>query len=63
MDKDIAKRAKDMMVEFSALGHKLSRLAHDAALTGDKTQNRQFGKVAKEYQKFFGELKKLHKLL
>jgi len=63
MDNNIARDAKNMMDEFAIMGRKFSRLAHDAARIGDKNQNRQFGNAANAYKNFFGELKKLYKLL
>lgn len=63
MEKDISRDAKDMMDEFAIMGRKFSRLTHEASRGGNKAQNRQFGKAANAYKQFFGELKKLYKLL
>ena len=63
MDRNISRDAKDMMDEFAIMGRKFSRLVQAASREGDKDQNRQFGKAAKAYQQFFGELKRLYRLL
>tara|TARA_B100000131_G_scaffold304524_1_gene329644 strand:+ start:419 stop:610 length:192 start_codon:yes stop_codon:yes gene_type:complete len=63
MDKNISRDAKDMMDEFAIMGRKFSRLVQEASIDGNRNQNRQFGKAAKAYRQFFGELKKLYKIL
>ena len=63
MERNISRDAKNMMDEFAIMGRKFSRLVNEASRGGDKAQNRQFGKAANAYKQFFGELKKLYKLL
>jgi len=56
-------KVKRIIDEFSTMGKRLTRMAHEESPQGDRSTNRAFGKALKAYQKFFAELKVLNRMV